>query len=54
LQGVNRSFSNKSFRKEVNSLAKKSSKKKVLDMYVTAIKREQNKMQKQSAKRKAA
>jgi hypothetical protein len=38
-QGANRSFSNKSFSKEVNFLAKKSSKKKVLDMYATAIKR---------------
>jgi hypothetical protein len=51
-QGGNRTFSNKSFRKEVNFLAKKSSKKKVLDMYATAIKREQKKMQKQVAKRK--
>jgi hypothetical protein len=51
-QGANHSFSNKSFRKEVKFLAKKSSKKKVLDMYVTAIKREQKKMQKQIAKRK--
>jgi hypothetical protein len=33
-------------------LAKKSSKKKVLDMYATAIKREQQKLQKQIAKRK--
>jgi hypothetical protein len=33
-QGANRSFSNKSFRKEVTFLAKKSSKKKVLDMYM--------------------
>jgi hypothetical protein len=52
LQGANHSFSNKSFRKEVNFLAKKSSKKKVLDMYATAIKREQKKMQKQIAKHK--
>jgi hypothetical protein len=52
LQGANRSFSNKSFHKEVNFLTKKSSKKKVLDMYATAIKREQKKMQKQIAKRK--
>jgi hypothetical protein len=52
-EGVNRSFSNKSFRKEVNFLAKKSSKKKVLDMYATASsKREQKKIQKQIAKRK--
>jgi hypothetical protein len=36
----------------VNCLAKKASKKKVLDMYATAIKREQKKMQKQIAKRK--
>jgi hypothetical protein len=52
LQGANHSFLNKSFRKEVNFLAKKSSKKKVLDMYATAIKREQTKMQKQIARRK--
>jgi hypothetical protein len=51
-QGAKHSFSNKSFRKEVNFLAKKSSMKKVLDMYVTAIKRGQKKMQKQIAKRK--
>jgi hypothetical protein len=51
-QGGNRTFSNKSFRKEVNFLAKKSSKKKVLDMYAAAIKREKQKMQKQIAKRK--
>jgi hypothetical protein len=49
---VNRSFSNKSFRKEMLFLAKKSSKKKVLDMYARAIKHEQKKMQKQIAKRK--
>jgi hypothetical protein len=51
-QGANRSFSNKSFRKEANVLAKKSCKKKALDMYTTAIKREQKKMQEQIAKRK--
>jgi hypothetical protein len=43
-------FSNKSFRKEVNCLAKKSSKKIVLDMYATASKREKQKLQKQIAK----
>jgi flagellar biosynthesis GTPase FlhF len=52
LQGGNRTFSNKSFRKEVIFLAKKSSKKKVLDMSATAIKREKQKLQKQIAKRK--
>jgi hypothetical protein len=36
----------------VHFLSKKSSKKKVLDMYATSIKREQKKMQKQIAKRK--
>jgi hypothetical protein len=36
----------------VHFLAKKSSKKKVLDMDATAIKRKQQKMQKQIAKRK--
>jgi hypothetical protein len=51
LQGANRSFSKKFFREEVNVLAK--NKKKVLDMYVTAIKREQKKMQKQVAKHKS-
>jgi hypothetical protein len=51
-QGVNRSFSNKSVCKKVICFPKKSSKKKVLDMYATAIKRNQKKMQKQIAKRK--
>jgi hypothetical protein len=36
----NRSFSNKSFRKELHILSKKSSKKEVLDMYASAIQKE--------------
>ena len=50
-----RSFSNKAFRKEINLLAKKSSKEKVLDLYATAIERERaNKLdKKKSSKRKA-
>ena len=48
-----RSFSNKSFRKELNMLAKKSSKKKVLELYASAVKREQTKLAKKtSSKRK--
>jgi hypothetical protein len=50
--GDNRKFSNKSFRKEINLLAKLSSKKKVLDMYATVVKREQAKLLKRSSKRK--
>ena len=46
LQGTNWSFSNKLFCKEINLLAKKSSKKKVLDFYATAIKCEQAKLSK--------
>ena len=49
-----RSFSNKSFRKEINFLAKKSSKAKVLDLYATAVKREQAKLAKKSAKKRKA
>ncbi len=48
----NHSFSNKTFRKEVNLLSKKTSKKKVLDMYASAVQREQKKLLKKSAKRK--
>jgi hypothetical protein len=49
-----RSFSNKAFRNELNMLAKKSSKKKVLDLYATAINRELAKLEKKkSSKRKA-
>jgi hypothetical protein len=47
-----RSFSNKSFRKEINFLAKKSSKAKVLDLYATAVKREQAKLAKQKKDKK--
>ena len=48
----NRSFSNKNFRKELHMLSKKSSKKKVLDMYESVIKKEQSKLAKRKAKRK--
>ena len=49
-----RVFSNKTFRKELHLLAKKSSKAKVLDLYTTAINRERAKLEKKkSAKRKA-
>ena len=47
-----RSFSNKAFRKEVNFLARASDKKKVLDLYATAIQREQAKLAKRVGKRK--
>ena len=47
-----RSFSNKTFRKEVNLLARSSSKRKVLESYATAIQREQNKLAKKANKRK--
>jgi hypothetical protein len=47
-------FSNKAFRKEINLLAKQSSKKKVLDLYATAIEREQAKLAKRSKKRREA
>ena len=48
---TNHSFSNKVFRKEINFLAKKSSKSKVLDLYATAIKREQAKLAKKVSKK---
>ena len=48
----NRKFTNKGFRQEVNFLAKKSSRKKVLDLYSTAVKREQAKLNKKQKKRK--
>ena len=47
-----RSFSNKAFRKEVNFLARASDKKKVLDLYATAVQREQAKLAKRVGKRK--
>ena len=53
-QSKTRSFSNKGFRKELNLLSQKSSKKKVLDLYASAVKREQAKLAKKSAKRKAS
>jgi hypothetical protein len=50
--GEARIFSNKSFRKELNHLAKSSSKKKVLEMYATVVRREQAKLDKHATKRK--
>ena len=47
-----RSFSNKAFRKEINLLAKQSSKEKVLELFDTALKREQAKLTKKSAKKR--
>ena len=47
-----KTFSNRSFRKELNLLAKSSSKKQVLDLYASAIKREQVKLAKKSAKKR--
>jgi hypothetical protein len=46
-----KTFSNKNFRKEINLMAKSSSKKKVLDLYASAIKREQGKLTKKKAKK---
>jgi hypothetical protein len=40
---VGRSFSNCNFRKELNAMAKRSSKKEVLDLYASEIAREQTK-----------
>jgi hypothetical protein len=48
---VGRSFSNRNFRKELNAMAKKSSKKEVLDLYASAIAREQTKFDKASKKK---
>jgi len=45
-------FSNKQFRKEINMLAKKSSKAKVLDLYATAVSREKAKLAKKSARKR--
>jgi hypothetical protein len=44
-------FSNKNLRKEINLLAKQSSKRKVLDMYASFVKKELSKLDKKSAKR---
>jgi Tfp pilus assembly protein PilE len=48
---VGRSFYNRNFRKELNAMAKKSSKKEVLDLYASAIAREQTKYGKASKKK---
>jgi hypothetical protein len=53
-QTAKKIFSNKAFRKELNLLGRAPSKKKVLDLYATAIQREQNKLSKQTHKRKKA
>ena len=45
-QSTSRSFTSKNFRKEINQLAKSSSKKEVLDLYASAVKREQAKLAK--------
>ncbi len=50
--GKAHSFSNRAFRKEINLLACNSSKKEVLEMYATALAREQAKLAKQAKKRK--
>ena len=47
-----RSFSNKAFCKEINFLAKKLSKAKVLELYATVVKREQAKLAKKSSKKR--
>jgi hypothetical protein len=49
----NHSFSNKSFHKELHMLSKKSSKKEVLDMYASAIQKEQVKLANIKKKRRA-
>jgi hypothetical protein len=49
----NRSFSNKSFRKELHMLSKKSSKKEVLDMYASAIQKERVKLANIKKKRRS-
>jgi hypothetical protein len=49
----NRSFSNKSFRKELHLLSKKSSKKEVLDLYAGAIQKERVKLANNKKKRRA-
>jgi hypothetical protein len=40
-----RSYSNQNLRKEINLLAKTSSKKKILEMYASVVKREQAKLE---------
>jgi hypothetical protein len=48
---VGRSFSNRNFRKELNVMAKKSSKKEVIDLYASAIARKQTKHNKANKKK---
>jgi hypothetical protein len=45
-------FSNKEFRRELNMMAKKSSKKQVLDLYASAIKHEKAKLLKKQASKR--
>jgi hypothetical protein len=47
-----RTFSNKAFRKEINLLSKQSSKEQVLGLFDSALKREQAKLAKKSAKKR--
>jgi hypothetical protein len=48
---VGRSFSNSNFQKELNAMAKKSSKKEALDLYASAIAHEQTKYDKAHKKK---
>jgi hypothetical protein len=52
-KAVGRSFSNHNFRKELNAMAKKSSKKEVIDLHASAIAREQTKYE-EAHKKKAS
>jgi hypothetical protein len=47
-----RSFSNKAFRKEINLLAKQSSRAEVVELFDTAIQREKSKLAKKAAKKR--
>ena len=47
-----RTFSNRAFRKEINLMARASSKKKVLELYATAVAREQAKLKRSESKKK--
>jgi hypothetical protein len=51
---VGRSFSNRNFWKELNAMAKHSSKKEALDLYASAISREQTKYDKAQKKKASA
>jgi seryl-tRNA synthetase len=44
-------FSKRTFRKEVNAIARKAAKKGTLDLYAAALAREQNKLEKQAKKK---